>query len=332
MNTKRRRKAAAVAAGSLAAGGLAAAAVGPLAGSAAAQTNRFGNEPLASMWIIAAGTLNQQGACSGLTPTKLAAMMMAVSWSELTGTSSIAPSPMTLSRWDSVAVRPENQNLYSFGTIETERRAHWNPGVGLFQLDLLGPSTSMAHWERIYVPTAAAVAADSMRDAYCAGGSEDQRLDRAWSPWYGCAANDCKSLLNSVYDYSSDRFKNLQKDSSISAYGGMVRKSCYYSSAPSPQVFDCYWIHPAYAQGYTNNWGEPYKPEGGSGSSAPTPLATGFYSANYAAHTRAHWRSEETGYSRDIVKYIPYGTNPRNHTTWYGSTSLCAKTIFGWAC
>src|SRR5690349_1568797 len=98
---------------------------------AAAATRAFGSEPIDDVLHWA----NRYATCAGLTGNKLAAMMVVPTLTESGAytTPNQAPSPMTLSRWDTQSA------LWAFGDKGTPyQKAFWHPGVGMWQFDSAG--------------------------------------------------------------------------------------------------------------------------------------------------------------------------------------------------
>ena len=92
----------------------------------------------------------------GLTKNRLAAMMMVPTFSETGAGTTSAPSPMTLSRWDTQAA------LWAFGDKATPyQRAFWHPGIGMWQFDSAG-FWNLTAGTAIDVATSAPVAAQVM--------------------------------------------------------------------------------------------------------------------------------------------------------------------------
>lgn len=91
--------------------------------------------------------LNNNGYCRSITQDKLTALMLSIPpWEILGGNATLgSPSPMVLGRGDTWAMYDnngnqtprgkENERLYSDNDPDHFRRAHWNPGVGIWQLD-----------------------------------------------------------------------------------------------------------------------------------------------------------------------------------------------------
>jgi hypothetical protein len=94
---------------------------------AQAQNYSFTSGSLAGTRIAARQAIGEK-TCAGLTENRLMAIMLSVPVWELNGgVVDRSPSPMTLSRWDGWA-NAKNQPLYSFQTLDGDKRAHWNPG------------------------------------------------------------------------------------------------------------------------------------------------------------------------------------------------------------
>ena len=116
--------------------------------------------------LLEQGFLRDHQACTSravdpLTIDKLSALMLAVPVHELPYSS---PSPMFLGRSDNLYQNDENIWLYSNKTREVERRAHWHPGVGLWQLDIWGPVQALNHAERADIAKSGAEVAAHIRE------------------------------------------------------------------------------------------------------------------------------------------------------------------------
>lgn len=287
--------------------------------------NSFGQDP----WNDMLQAANNATKCAGLTTNELTAMMGAASWRETVGGGAPgnlpSPSPMTMGRADTAI------NLYSFAEAPTERRAFWHAGVGLFQLDTLATAVDLAAWERVYVPTAAPVAAKVMADRWCsASGSEANRRVAAWSNWVACNGGGCETLFNNVYDSAVDNWKNLTKDSTVTRYGGMIQKNCKSTSA-STTTFVCFNINPGNAQGTTSSW--TGNPQGAAGTASPSPL-TG-QMINYRTATsskREFWFASDNGFTRNIAKVVNAGVAARNVNGWQSPFSTCVNYTGPWVC
>ena len=99
---------------------------------------------------------------------------------------SAATSPMVLSRWDSLSHQLQthageteslNLRLYSHMDATGYLRAHWSPGVGLWQLDKLNPATiKMNHAERANITKGGIEVAKWLLDGHCRNTVNDQGL------------------------------------------------------------------------------------------------------------------------------------------------------------
>src|SRR3954454_3705367 len=120
----------------------------------------FGKEPLDDVNYWAA----QKAAC-GLTGAQLATIMLAPTYPETGASGTSAPSPMTLSRYDTQA------GLYSFGSTSTAYpRAFWHPGVGAWAFDSAG-GWNLTAAQAMSTSTAAQQAAITMSARWCANSS-----------------------------------------------------------------------------------------------------------------------------------------------------------------
>ncbi|MCY3962325.1 MAG: fibronectin type III domain-containing protein [bacterium] len=130
---------------------------------------------------------------------QLAAIMLSIPVHEVpSGTSaSRAPSPMVLSRWDNLGQQRQthagvtaslNVRLYSHMDTAGYLRAHWNPGVGLWQLDKLNDATiNMNHAARADTIIGGVEVAQFLLGSYCRNTVGDQGLkDALNNRWFGC--------------------------------------------------------------------------------------------------------------------------------------------------
>ena len=286
---------------------------GPFSGQAQAGTPRFGTDPFAALSTAAQETMN--GRSCTLAPGRLTAMMAAVSWYEIAGRVDVSPSPLALSRYDTSSVNSKNYRLYSHNTVPDFRKAHWNPGVGLFQLDTLTPQ--LAQWERVYVPIAAKFVADKMADTYCsASGGTTDKTRAAMSPWIACNGKNfdrCLAAVDQIWDGST--VHGVTKDSGVGNWGGAYSKECKH---PPEAPFTCYVLPARSPQGYAIT----SDPEG---TGAPTPLSETFINFEYNGEHKSYWLPQFTGYGHEIGKRVPEGFDSRTSLTWFDETNLCVK-------
>ena len=283
--------------------------------------HRFGQAPFDAIHQAAIEEV-AANSCAGLTANKLTALMLAVTWPETTNNdTSLVPSPMTLSRWDGWSLYPDGRNhlLYSHVVYANYKRAHWNPGVGLFQLDILGSEYS--HAERMHAGKAASwVVAPEMRWRFCAFGLTSSL--GPFQPWSACGSNDaiCLGHFNNIYDASTDSINvDLEPDVAVDG-GGVDWTFCRYGS--SGTWFTCAWVDPDEAQGA--RWWVEEDPDG---ENAMTPVSAAHISARYNGRLRSHWLRSGTGYTIEIIRHVDIGDDPRvdpgyYNKGWYDWTSL----------
>ncbi len=283
-----------------------------------ATTYTFGQQPLADV-LAAAGA---QTKCDGLTQNQLAAMMLAPTYPETGATGALSPSPMTLSRYDSVSVNSTNANLYFQGNVSTPfSRAFWNPGVGAWQFDSAG-GWNLSTAQEMSTDSAAATAAQVMATRWCNDTADvanpAARRTAAWAPWGGCATNGtCESIYQTIFDPAT---LHVATDASVTRFGGMVPRTCQIAAGTS--VF-CVRVDPAQAQGNAAF----AKPAFG-----PTPISAPFY--NYILAGREHrvWLKDDTGYPMTIDASLQIGHNARTSLTWTTGDVLCDATVGLGAC
>ena len=259
--------------------------------------------------LAAAGA---QTRCAGLSQNQLATMVLAPTYPETGASGSLSPSPMTLSRYDTVAVNPTNVNLYYAYTASTPyQRAFWNPGVGAWQFDSAG-GWPMSTAQEMSTDTASASAAAVMASRWCNdtadAGNDAARRAKAWSPWAGCNSGVCETFYQAVYDPTT---LNINTDPSVTRTGGMVARTCTVTGGVT---VSCWRVDPALAQGDAA-FAVP-----GFG---PTPIADPFYDYVLNGIEYRVWLSADTGYPLDISGAVPIGANARLTVVWSGSATLC---------
>lgn len=276
------------------------------AGPSAAAEHTFGDEPLDDVLEHAEAHRD-----CGLSRDQLAAMMLAVVWPETGAPSDTAPSPMTLGRWDI------QQELHSFADSDVSTRAFWHPGVGMWQFDSAGAGAHLPISARINSWQSANEAARVMSERYCAaGGSDSDRRRAAWQPWVGCrdTADPCGEWYQDHYDADSDTLHGISRDPTVTRHGGMQRSTCRWSS--SPAVWDCWYVDPARAEGYSA-WTAP-----GWG---PTPVAAPFYTHHVSRDGQEyrHWLWDDIGDDTGVVARRQFGDDARHSLEWSERESLC---------
>jgi hypothetical protein len=262
-----------------------------------AEARGTGSQPLDDIRFWA----DQKKQC-GLGRDQLAAMMMAVTYPEAGASGEQAPSPMTLSRYDT------NAGLYAFGDRNTPwKRAFWHPGIGMWAFDSAG-GWNLTAVGAISTWTAAEQAASVMVSRWCANPSRSY----VWAPWYACASSSvCEDIYNDIYDGSS--LRNLTIHPNVGRDGGMEARSCTVGSVT---VF-CWYIDPARAQG-ANWWTAP--------SAGPSPISAPFYVVSMNGRETRYWLAQDTGFLLSIKADKPVTANARTSLTWSTSSELCDTT------
>jgi len=288
---------------------------------AAAQpaTRAFGREPYHDTTAAAASKATAQRAagCS-ISNASLAGIMLSITFTEagpLASTTS-APSPMTLSRWDTQSI------LYAFSNPSTPyQRAFWHPGIGLWQFDHPWPNTAA---ERINTKTAANLAALLIGSRYCSWTSATglTRFAHTVRPWHGCddetgAGMRCLAIYNHHFRANGagpddDTLANFTLQDGVTRLGGA--RSTYCQLAGESTARPCLFVDAAAAQGY-KGWAAT--------SGLPTPLAAPFYVITVGSTEWRYWLRDDTGYDRDIVAKATINTNPRSTLTWQTGAGLC---------
>lgn len=256
----------------------------------------FGDSPLNH--VLAAA--DEHKAC-GLTRDRLAALVIAVTFRESGAPADEAPSPMTLSRWDTQSA------LYSFGNPSGFPKAFWHPGISPWQWDDASLQGLTAH-QRIDSAFIADFTAEYIADRWCT----NQTFAYAWAPWFGCSTGLCREDYNEIFQ--GGELVNVNPDLSVTRYGGMEAHLCVVGAS---WPFTCWYIDPARAQGH-DGWASP-----GAG---PAPISAPFYSYASSGREYRHWLREDTGYGIDISGSLELGKNSRTSLSWAGSSQLCDLT------
>ena len=288
---------------------------GPVTGvdAAAADTRTYGGGAVDA--IVAAAAPYERLDC-GLDRYALAAMMMAPSFSESGAPVNQAPSPMTLSRWDTQPA------LWAFGDPGTAyQQAFWHPGIGLWQFDSAG-FWDLTAADAIDVAIAAPVAAQVMSSRFCASSSTDRvaKMRYAWAPWYGCSSGSapCLEVYNLLYDASGPRLRNVVRDETVTARGGMEMRTCRIQKIGT---VPCGFVDPARAQGYAG-FAHP--------TGAPTPISAPFYVFRANDREYRYWLPKDSGYAKTVAASKPVRSDARKSLTWsiveQTGETLCDET------
>ncbi len=246
--------------------------------TSAATVYTFGRQPLDDVNSWAA----QKAAC-GLTGPQLATMMLAPTYPETGASGNAAPSPMTLSRYDTQA------GLYAFGdTATTYQRAFWHPGVGAWAFDSAG-GWNMTAAQEISTTTSAQQAAITMSARWCAASTitdPAQRRASVWAPWLGCRNGVCEAFYQAMYDPAGPK---VRVDDTVTRTGGMVTRTC---RVPGFGDVPCAYVDPAKAEGFSD-WRIP--------SWGRSPVSAPFYVLSLNGYEYRVWLRNDTGYDATIT-------------------------------
>ena len=275
-------------------------------------------------------TLNEKP-CSSLTVNQLAGLMLAIPVRELQLAN---PSPMSLGRSDNLEQNRTNKALYSRGTRESERRAHWHPGVGLWQLDTFEAAKNLNHAERADVLMGGKGVAQHIRNKYCEYKNKSNWSEYVYGRWFGCEdtskGNDpgynsknrdhCKATYSKIYDSAKDLLR-VKSSQYFDRDGGVQDLFCAWGTKkPAAHIigFKCHLYDPMKREGNMH----VADPEGTDSASRPngfTPLAVAFISltnqsdtinakkgTKYAVFPKSH-----TGYAETLIKAVPKDTYSR---------------------
>lgn len=296
--------------------------------AAAATVRAFGRQPY--MDVLAAAAAEAAGRRAGgcaLSDARLAGVMLAITFTEAgpLASSTVAPSPMTLSRWDGSAA------LYSFGSTATAyRTAFWHPGVGLWQFDHPWPNTAS---ERIDTASAAALAAQVIAQRFCTWTSSTGLSQFAYSvrPWHGCdaatgAGEACRAIFLNHFaangaGLADDGLVGFTLQDGVTRRGGTQGRTCRIVGQAATVA--CLYVDPSAAQG-SRAWT--------SGGFSPNPISSPFYVVRDGTAERRYWLGEDSGYAIDITASATIGSNPRSTLTWASGERLCDLSTLRGAC
>ena len=170
-----------------------------------------------------------------VTKIQLAAIMLSIPPNEAysANSRSTVPSPMALSRWDNLGqftqthvytvggaemeeTKSLNIRLYSHMKKEEDVRAHWSPGVGLWQIDLFESAINMNHAERTDITKGGVEVAKFLLQEHCRKTTNDQGLKSTLNNrWHGC------------YPFARDEQGNLIKDPNNNTQYLRIPDVCY---------------------------------------------------------------------------------------------------------
>jgi hypothetical protein len=269
----------------------------PLAPTSPAEARGVGRTPLDDILHWA----DQKKAC-GLSRDQLAAIMMAPTYPETGASGTSAPSPMTLSRWDT------QTRLYAFEDKATPwQKAFWHPGIGMWQFDSAGfwnltAASAISTW------SSAEQAATTMAQRWCANPSRKH----VWGLWYACSSSSiCEDIYNFVFD--GTKLRNLTTYTTVTREGGMQVRTCRIGTTSTP----CYYVDPAKAEGHAG-WA--------ANGAGPSPISAPFYVVSSGGREHRFWLSQDTGYPFTIKADKPITGNARTSLVWSTSDALCDVT------
>ncbi|MEX1216928.1 MAG: hypothetical protein WEA11_00240 [Acidimicrobiales bacterium] len=284
----------------------------------------FGKGPTDAIFDAAHETTHSGPYSScGLGATELAAMMMTPTYFEAGGP---VPSPMALSRWDNISVRPENKNLFPFGdTNGPYVGAFFSPGVGLWQFDSAGPWDLTAA-DAIDTVTAARAAASVIAYRWCS--APQSKLESAarrlysWGPWFGCgfrAGFPCESRYQQLLTNGS---VNASQDFGVDRFGGMQQRTCNIVGIGTGVT--CWYVNPANSKGSSGWKSGSYDPTRTDGV---TPLPKPFYVVRANGREYRYWVKADTGFAIGITASRPVTKNARTTLVWEQQAALCDTTM-----
>ena len=258
---------------------------------------------------------------------------------------------MTLSRadaWDTLK-KERNKGLYSHNNWTRDdgyERAHWNPGVGIWQIDETFTETKFNHAERANTAIGGLLVAKRLRDFYCKGrtsAASHAQLKIALLNWYGCGKTkrdptpdkcyktyDEKIFVPGVNYGSEPKPEALRviENPGSDIDGGVQDRRCRWG--PSGKIFKCYLYNVDKAAGFREGDMVDYQPKG-NGKDLPTPLAAPFISftdpytdIRYAVFPRS--TALYGIHDKTIIKAAATDTNARdsklgpNNNGWYNNT------------
>lgn len=220
---------------------------------------------------------------------QLAAIMLSIPIYEIESptNANAATSPMVLSRWDNPSQQEQtharmteslNKRLYSHMDTAGYLRAHWSPGVGLWQLDQLNNTVlNMNHAERANTTKGGVEVAKWLLNGYCRNTAGDAGLKTALRRWVACyeetsTTHRCYNAYNSgplkLYENGKLNIGVAQTHGDID--GGVKERTCRWIS--NEEEMPCFLYDADAPQG-------KIKGEDKTGqNSARTPLAKAFVS------------------------------------------------------
>jgi hypothetical protein len=289
--------------------------------------------------------------CGGrLSENRLMAIMLSIPvWEVGGGSRTYNPSPMALARGDTWA-RTLNRRLFSFGTqgddtavAGDDRRAHWNPGVGLWQQDTNDSAKALNQAVRMHTEKGGVGVARYLRDGYCTSTAELQRrLNQIWNACSTDAApNRCYDTYSGVGGLYiparagvPDSLNITQTAGSSENGGGVLETWCRFGTGVE---FKCYWVDTSDRQGSMN----VTSPSGviNAAGTGYTPLAAPFLAFNYGGNKWMAWL-QTSGVGGKVIRFVREAdSDPRSlppvvapavpTNTWSRTVNLEVNTCSG---
>lgn len=270
----------------------------------------FGAEPLAAARSAAESAA--AGASCAISPGQATALALAPVWPEVSAGSSLAPSPMTLSRYD-------NQS----GLYDPAGRdgLFFNPGVGLWQMDSAGLGTDNTAGEAIDSAWVSGFVVPYIVNKYCTalngGSTAPAARATAWADWNACSGGDCDTM------YWRATNTGIGSDPGVGRYGGAEPRTCEFRGSS----YDCLFVDTAQARG-ADWWTRP-----GSGRSpVPHPFYVLRTSSGGVTQEVRVWLAEDSGHGVDVTATRPFGGNARDALSWTDGRGLCDTTAGRGSC
>ena len=276
-----------------------------------------------------------------VTANMLAALMLSIPVHELAGGShDYSPSPMTLSRWDHWNKELEinwkkrddwNHPLYSLKERWMQPRAHWSPGVGLWQLDRWPKTIDLNHAERANVETGGKKVAEHFLDGLC---KPDPLYN--FGPWVACwSSSRCIDTYRDIYDEKRDSLF-VKPTAGSSPDGGIQTRHCKWDVGG--EIIQCYLYDMRraegtadrrYPDGYTPDsaWRKEHNSEQHGPHPNRTPLPAPFVSFTDDGAKYAVFSSESTGYDVTLIRAVPTGVEARLSTLGPDNNGWFTNTV-----
>ncbi|GAA4892228.1 hypothetical protein LX16_2042 [Stackebrandtia albiflava] len=278
--------------------------------AAAAPTMYFGAKPLSD--VTTAATAAANAASCAITPKYATALVIAMTWPEVSP-SGEAPSPMTLSRYDTQS---------SLGDPQDRADGLWfHPGIGMWQLDSAGLGTTFTAMEAMDTETAANRMAPFIVNKYCgrinAGATAPSARASAWADWVACRSGACDTIFWRIYN------NGVTPVQGVGRYGGGEARECRFNGVTQA----CLYVDPAQAEG-ADWWARP----GGGRSPVAAPFYVFKQQVNGKTTEVRYWLRADSGAGTDVVATRAFGTNARGGLVWRTGSGFCDLTTGTGSC